>query len=78
MKKLVSKSAEATASTLQEHGVALQSELRCDPASALHPSTVSTLGRSKTNAARQYKRATKRFGFEMMLACVSGMLSCWA
>ena len=56
---------QAPAQTLQKHGEALQAELQCDPHEALHPSTISMLGRSAKNASRQYKRTVKRFGFAL-------------
>ena len=58
---------KATASTLQEHWNALQEEMKGHSLSGLRPSTKSMMGHSKTNAARQYKRATRRFGLEMKL-----------
>lgn len=64
---LLAEPAEAPAQTLQAHGTALQNELQCDPCAALHPSTVTMLGRSIKNASRQYQRAAKRFGFSLNL-----------
>ena len=67
---------KAPAQTLQKHGEALQAELQCDPCEALHPSTISMMGRSKKNASRQYKRTVDRFGLKLNHGFVSIVMSC--
>ena len=59
--------AEAPAKTLQAHGKALQAELRCDPALALHHSTTSVLKGHLKNASRKYKKTVHRFGMVLKL-----------
>lgn len=61
---------EAPAKTLQAHGKALQAELRCDPALALHHSTTSVLKGNLKNASRKYKTTVHRFGMALKLRLV--------
>lgn len=58
---------EAPAKTLQAHGKALQAELRCDPALALHHSTTSVLKGHLKNASRKYKTTVRQFGMALKL-----------
>ena len=69
--------------TLKDHGQALNAELRCSPAMALHESTQQILSDKSSNAARQYRRIVSRYAFaltfvhglESLFVCSGGPLS---